>query len=227
MNNLSGASPSAGQCNVISGNEHNGVRISGSGSSGNQVAGNNIGTGEGGMPLGNYQGGIRIENGASNNVIGSSPSTAAVDALMANTIAWNGGLPVGGQSGAGVAVVSNQAVGNSIRGNSIYLNGGLGIDLGDNGVTPPNSNVGITGPNNLQNFPIITNSIVEHAGTSTFTVVWGSLYTPPTAPLPSIFTRIRLPTPADTVLGRITCIPSRRKPMARGSPRFGPKFLEP
>ncbi len=171
--------PAQASANVISSNEHNGVRISASGSSGNHVAGNNIGTGEGGMPLGNYQGGIRIENGASNNVIGSSPSTAAVDALMANTIAWNGGLPVGGQSGAGVAVVSNQAVGNSIRGNSIYLNGGLGIDLGDNGVTPPNSNVGITGPNNLQNFPIITNSIVEHAGTSTFTVVWGSLYSAP------------------------------------------------
>jgi Ca2+-binding RTX toxin-like protein len=54
--------------------------------------------------------------------------------------------------------------GNSLRANSIFSNGGLGIDLGDDGVTPndppPPCPVGQpdcdTGPNNLQNFPVIS-----------------------------------------------------------------------
>jgi hypothetical protein len=60
-----------------------------------------------------------------------------------------------------VAIVGPNSTGNAVRGNSIYGNVFLGIDLGDDGVTlnhavddvtgPPTS-----GPNNWQNYPLIT-----------------------------------------------------------------------
>ena len=58
---------------------------------------------------------------------------------------------------AGVSVVSLQgdASGVAIFGNSIASNGGLGIDLGADGVTPNDNGDTDTGPNGLQNFPIV------------------------------------------------------------------------
>jgi hypothetical protein len=55
---------------VISGNAQYGIRISGGGSD-NVVAGNDIGTAEGGSSaLGNTQDGVHIQDSASNNTIG-------------------------------------------------------------------------------------------------------------------------------------------------------------
>ena len=68
---------------------------------------------------------------------------------MANTIANNGG--------DGVTVVSNGATGNRIEKNSIHDNVGLGIDLGDDGVTANDNDDSDSGPNNLQNYPTIVN----------------------------------------------------------------------
>jgi hypothetical protein len=45
---------------------------------------------------------------------------------------------------------------NTIRGNSVFDNEGLGIDLGSNGVTPNDPGDGDGGTNLQQNFPIIT-----------------------------------------------------------------------
>src|SRR5262249_6784497 len=42
-----------------------------------------------------------------------------------------------------------------ILGNRIFSNGALGIDLGADGVTPNHAGA-IAGPNNLQNFPVLT-----------------------------------------------------------------------
>ena len=50
-------------------------------------------------------------------------------------------------------------------GNSIFSNMGLGIDLGDDGVTLNNS-LGHSGPNNYQNFPVLTSVTTGPSGTT-------------------------------------------------------------
>jgi len=117
--------------------------------------------GTGALP--NTQGGIQL--GAffspTNNTIGGTQSGAA------NTIAFNGG--------PGIAVISG--TGNSLRGNSIFSNFGLGIDLvrasfsTPDGVTPNDVNDPDAGGNNLQNFPLIT-SVLSMGGSTT---IQGSL----------------------------------------------------
>ncbi|MEK6321650.1 MAG: HYR domain-containing protein [Acidobacteriota bacterium] len=145
-NNTVGGTTSAAR-NVISGNR-NGIQISGGGT-GNLVRGNFIGTNAGGTSgLGNSINGVQI-NGSSNNAVG------AVGSASSNTIAFNGA--------AGVAVTSGN--GNAILSNSIFLNGGLGIDLGTPGVTPNDTGDPDVGANNLQNFPVLTSA--NNAGTST------------------------------------------------------------
>jgi CSLREA domain-containing protein len=162
-NNVIGGT-SAGARNVISGNFAAGISIEESGSTGNVVQGNFIGTDVSGVvpmpnsPEGfggpNSSGGILINRG-SNNLIGGTAAGAA------NTIAFNGG--------AGVWVLTlpntNVGVGNHISRNFIHGNLRLGIDLGTAGVTPNDPGDGDTDANNLQNFPIITS--VNTAGGST------------------------------------------------------------
>ena len=146
----------AGARNVISGNTV-GITMTGFPFSpvGNLIQGNFIGlnaTGTG--PLPNSQQGIAISE-ATNNTIGGTQSEAA------NKIAFN--------SGAGITISVGQ--GNAIRGNSIFSNNGLGIDLGANGVTANDLNDSDTGPNNLQNFPVISGVL----STSSSTTIQGSL----------------------------------------------------
>jgi uncharacterized repeat protein (TIGR01451 family) len=113
-------------------------------SAGNLVEGNRIGVGaDGSTPLGNLGPGLFI-NGANNNPV------------VANTIAFNN-TANSSSKGGGVSVNSgNPAVGNTISANAIYSNAGLGIDLGNDGVTPNTSGGPHAGPNDLQNFPVIT-----------------------------------------------------------------------
>ena len=118
-----------------------GVEISGS--NGNVVAGNQIGTDlTGTLALGNTGGGVQIEFGASSNTIGG------VTAAAGNLITNNGGpgVTVGSSTG-------DLSIGDQITGNRIFGNTGQAIDLGDDGVTD-NGTSPRQGPNNLQNFPI-------------------------------------------------------------------------
>jgi hypothetical protein len=77
---------------------------------------------------------------------------------QSNTIANNGGNGVA--VGANLADTSQHV---TIRGNSIFNNGGLAIDLANDGVTANDNQDADTGPNTLINFPLITS--VEHGST--------------------------------------------------------------
>jgi hypothetical protein len=144
----------AGAGNVISANGGSGITLSGSSATGTLVLGNFIGTDVSGTaPLGNALDGVRIVNTASSNTIGTTDSGAG------NTIAFNGG------SGVRVGLTGTDlAVHNSIRGNSIFANGALGIDLGGDGVTPNHEGDPGPGPNGWQNYPVLQTA---QAGDST------------------------------------------------------------
>ncbi|MEQ1607114.1 MAG: MBG domain-containing protein [Pyrinomonadaceae bacterium] len=136
--------------NVISGNNGIGIRIVDDNSANNTVQGNYIGVGVNGTtPLGNGTEGIAIGGNinAAGNVLGG------IGAGEANLIANNGSAGVGVAGGGGVR--------NTIRGNLIFNNMGLGIDLNADGVTSNDPNDTDIGPNNLQNFPVLTSAYVS------------------------------------------------------------------
>jgi hypothetical protein len=154
-NIVGGTSPAAR--NVLSGNAFDGMLITGPGATGNYVQGNFIGTDlTGNVGVGNRFNGIILD--ANQNTIGGT------DAGAGNLIAFN---PT-------VGVVVRSGIGNTVRGNSIFSNGALGIDLGDFGVTANDRGDVDTGPNNLQNFPVITRVV----GTPVELVIVGSVDTP-------------------------------------------------
>jgi hypothetical protein len=128
--------------NVIAGNFHNGIRISGPGTDYNEVYGNRIGTSvDGTWALGNGQRGVLISSGAQANRIGGLGA-------LGNTIAyhWDAGIEVNGATTRE----------NRLLGNSIYGNGGLGIDLGGDGPTENDPLDLDDGPNSLQNYPVLS-----------------------------------------------------------------------
>lgn len=144
--NLVGGDTAAAR-NVLSGNGGFGVVIDGGNAVSNVVAGNLIGVADESLaPLGNALGGVALRNGAANNLIGTG-----------NIIAFNGGN--------GVLLESTAGTGNAIRGNSIYSNGALGIDLGGDGDTPNDDDDSDTGPNEFQNAPVL--AFAQIAGETT------------------------------------------------------------
>jgi CSLREA domain-containing protein len=147
----------AGEGNLISGNTGDGVSAFNSGG-GTSVKGNKIGTqADGVSALGNSFQGVKLFT--------SGNSVGGTGAGEGNIIAFN--------SQEGVAVVNNSTQ-NSIRRNSIFSNTALGIDLGaftlGNGVTPNDNQDPDTGPNNRQNFPVITAATPGGPGTITGTL---------------------------------------------------------
>jgi hypothetical protein len=90
--------------------------------------------------------GVRLNGGATGNSIG------ALEEFPVNDITGNTGAGVGiGDSAADAATT-----GNRISASWIYANGGLGIDLGSDGVTANDDQDPDPGPNTLQNFPVLT-----------------------------------------------------------------------
>jgi len=146
-NQIGGAISGAG--NVISGNAGNGVHFF-LPQPGQTVQGNLIGTDTSGLvALGNALSGVLIENSTNQTIGGASVGAG-------NVIAFNS---------AGVVITGVASTNNAIEGNSIYgstgvntLNG-LGIDLYGDGVTGNDVADGDSGPNNLQNYPVISSAI--------------------------------------------------------------------
>jgi titin len=157
-NNIVGGA-AAGAGNVISAS---GVGVwigEWDGVNGNLVLGNLIGTDVTGTEnLGNQDGGVLVF-GARNTIGGTSDGEA-------NTIAFNGrfGVMIHGSS-----TYPNSLTQNTILGNSIFSNDGLGIDLtldddpavGPDGPTPNDPVDPDFGPNLLQNFPELSDAVLE------------------------------------------------------------------
>ena len=137
-----------GKGNVISGNGNYGVALSGSGTSLNTVRSNIIGLNPAATAgIGNAYSGVILFNGAKTNTIGNSLAGAA------NMIAFNGI--------SGIDVFDNTTTGNDFNANSIFSNNNLGINLiggSENGfgVTANDLRDPDSGPNQLQNYPILT-----------------------------------------------------------------------
>ena len=159
-NNVIGGTTSAAR-NLISGNGGSGVsffaRIVISSAANNVVQGNFIGTDvTGTAPVPNTGDGVRIFAGQERTFV-FSQTIGGMDAGTGNTIAFNTG------NGVAVGIRSLQRDRpdrNAILGNSIFRNGGLGIDLGSDGVTP-NAPGLRNGPNGLQNYPVLTAATVS------------------------------------------------------------------
>jgi uncharacterized repeat protein (TIGR01451 family) len=147
-----------GPGNIIEDNGLNGILISGAATSANTVIGNLIA-----RLLQNGQNGIEIVAGASDNEIrdnniGIDPALLIPVGNAVHGILINGADNAVGPSNiiahngsAGVSVESG--TGNRITRNSIFENGGLGIDLSPPGVNPNDPGDTDTGANNGQNFP--------------------------------------------------------------------------
>ncbi|HYT90700.1 MAG TPA: hypothetical protein VEL76_18475 [Gemmataceae bacterium] len=155
----------AGAGNVISGNGLHGVFLTDPGTTGNRVQGNEIGTDASGLvPVPNAGAGVFVSNSASNNTIG-----AAAAATPTSGPAPGGNL-IADNDGKGVVIgfgLADNAVGNAFVGNVIFANGGaggIGIDLGNDGLTANDVADADTGPNNLQNFPAISGAALDVNG---------------------------------------------------------------
>ena len=125
--------------NLISGNGLSGVQLLSN--NGTLVRGNYIGTdllGSGPLPNGE---GVSIGLNTQNNEIGGPTLSDG------NLIAFN--------AGNGISLAATALTGNLISLNSIYSNGGLGIDLNDDGVTANDPLDADLGPNGLTNFPLL------------------------------------------------------------------------
>ena len=114
-----------GAGNLISGNAKVGLSIGDPGAAGNVVQGNLIGTqADGVSPLGNQWHNIELLNTASSNVLGGVVFGAGNRIACTRTAGYDG------------VRIRDGCTGNRVRGNSMFSNAGLGIDLGADGVTP-------------------------------------------------------------------------------------------
>ena len=189
-----------GERNVISANGGNGITIDAT-CSGITISASYIGTTMGAQAaLGNK--GHGISDSGTNTVIGATAnyvSNNGLDgiyvgptsgtALHANIIENNGGSGIhlhgttsvimdNGQinrnKGNGIRLDANTSA-VSIAVSGIYGNGGLGIDLNADGVTANDSRDSDSGPNGLQNFPVIISAVP----TATLIPVLGTLNSTP------------------------------------------------
>lgn len=152
----------AGEGNLISGNTGDGIEFNGITAINNLVQGNIIGanaSGNAGLPNAS---GVLITTSSRSNIVGG------VTAGAANLIAFN--------TGDGLSVTAAAAnTNNTFRGNAIFSNGNLGIDLGTTGITGNDAGDADTGANQSQNFPVLSAATNTVSGT----VIVGTLNSRP------------------------------------------------
>lgn len=156
----------AGYGNVFAANQQIGVIFDGFQASANRMWNNKVGVVEdppppppeqrlpkfrvAGINFGNASHGILITNAANGTMIGGP-------------LAGSGNI-IGGNGGSGVWIDPTAGEGNLVDPNVIYGNAGLGIDLGPLGHTPNDPDDVDSGPNRLQNYPIIANFVINVDG---------------------------------------------------------------
>jgi hypothetical protein len=122
-----------------------GISLGGSGNSGTVVRGNSIGVVSDGSPS-QLSGGISVQSTfSSRNIIGGT------NGLTTGSCTGDCNIITNFNKG----IVITNGTGHQILGNSIYSNTDLGIDLGNDGVTPNDVGDPDTGANDLQNFAFI------------------------------------------------------------------------
>jgi len=150
-NLIGGGATGAG--NLIAGNRTRGIFLK-FGASGNTIQGNRLGTkadGTNALPNGLIATqNIEIESGCNDNQVGGTGANEG------NRIAFN-------QTYAGVRVRPG-ALRNAIRGNAIFSNAALGIDLEAANPSLNDACDGDAGANQQQNFPVLTKAAVTSSG---------------------------------------------------------------
>ena len=135
--------------NLISGATSSaGILFTGAVCQSNYVRNNFLGLAANGTSvLGGLSQGIRFEAGTNWNQVGET-------GCCYNRIT--------GATGAGIAIVGATTQSNNISGNMIWGNGGLGIDLNNDGVTANDAGDVDAGPHGLQNFPVIQAAMTDN-----------------------------------------------------------------
>ncbi len=142
------------------------VLVTGTSATSNSVRGNVIGLRLSDRVAQPNAFGIVITNGASENLIGQMQSVPG--SIPGNVLAGNTGTAV---------IIGQDCARNRILRNSTYTNGGLGIDLGADGVTV--NRFDGSGPAPLQDFPVLQSAIVTTGVlhlTGTFNALAGKAY---------------------------------------------------
>jgi hypothetical protein len=161
------------------------------------------------QPLGNL-GGVQIDG--PNNTLGGTATGAG------NIIAFNGNM-CGAPNFEGVRIPGNAAINDAVLGNSIFSNRGLGIDLVGNDADPcgerPNDHCDVdTGPNDLQNYPVITSAMSSGGNV----MISGTLDSVANTACPLEFFSSST-TNADCVYEAASCLRSQRRLSPQGRDR--------
>lgn len=149
--------------NVLSQNAGDGATIYYG--TGNRISDNVI-TGNGGNGLSTFSsdGNTITGNNLSGNRLDGAALSGIGDALTGNTITANGRNGITVTPSNSIYFGPQPSYGNTVRANTILANGGLGIDLGNDGPTADGSEVNDPlnpGPNDWQQVPVLTSVQLE------------------------------------------------------------------
>lgn len=151
--------------NYIANSASFGVALVGAGSAGNKLQNNLIGTMRNGGLAPNGSAGVAMQFGARNNIVGA---TLASD---------YGGNLIASDDQKGVWITSSGGAGNRVLANQFFSLTGFDIDLDAAGPSANQPANPASGPNNLQNYPLLT--AAQRTTGSAVETVFGGLFSSP------------------------------------------------